>query len=742
MWRSLTYWCVDMSPKKASPRRDIVPVYRAEKNPSALLPKLAQIVALANGEKEALGFIPNAAYRDAIERRRLIAMCTPIDGSARVTGFLLFSGVFPNARIQQIVVAFDHRRRGIASALLNETVSQLESLGYLTLTAAVASDLPAAQAFYEQNGFVARRSREGGQARGRTIILRARDLETASLLSVLDSAGVAEQGAIDLGLRKRGASQAPLYVIDLNVLFDVTKGNKRPRSSAARQLISAALGHQIRLAVAPEFVVELERHTLGDEVDPVLELARQLPRLPNVERRETERLSNVIHNIIFVEPKRSRAGSPQALSDARHLAEAALARASGYVTSDGAMLAAREELLQQIGIDVASLEEFVALLPVEDDPQHEATLKGTECGVKSVDIATVQSYLEQQRVAPPLCSEFAPNPPPLDRWKAFAVLEAGEVVAIGVCIAPGNVDSPVRTFVHVRSDHVACETFADYLLDRQCQEASHSGPITIELPSIPGQNIVRRAAILRGFLPESGSETLIKVALGQPLTPNGWAAVARQTRRRTGLRLPERAPDAQSVQSGLAVQGPDGRSVMVRLPALEDALGPTIVLWPGRDGVIVPIAKSYADDLLGTGDQLPLFGSPEAAFVAKRTYFNSPRTSGLMRPGTPMLFYESTRTGGRGAIVAVARIVDATVVPKTQVSDGLLRRAVVEDVGPLSSSADILATSFDNLLRLPMPVSREMMRQMGINVASNFQTTTALPYVQLGQILEKGWAHD
>lgn len=739
MLRSFNHWCADMSPKKASLRRGTVPVYRAEKEPAALLPMLPQIVALANGEKEALGFIPEGGYRDAIERRRLIAMRTPLDGSALVAGFVLFSGVFPNARIQQIVVASDHRRMGIASALLNETVSQLESLGYLTLTAAVASDLPAAQSFYEHNGFVARRSREGGQARGRTIILRARDLETASLLSVLDSGGVAAQGAIDLGLRKRGASQAPLYAIDLNVLFDVTKGSNRPRSPAARRLISAALDHQIRLAVAPEFVVELERHTLDDEVDPVLELARQLPRLPSLERSETERLADLIHTIIFIEPKLSGAGSAQALSDARHLAQAALARASGYVTSDGAMLAAREQLLQQIGIDVASLEEFVALLPAEDGSPHQASLKGTECAVKSVDLATAQTYLAQQRVALSLRSEFAPNLQPLGRWKAFAVLEAGDVVGIAVCIAPGSVDSPARALVHVRSDHVACETFAEYLLDRQCQEASHSGPITIELPNIPGQNVVRRAAILRGFLPESDSETLIKVALGQPLTAHGWAAVARQTRRRTGLRLPESAPDVEAVQSGLAVQGPDGRSVTVRLPALEDALGPTIVLWPGRDGAIVPIAKNYADDLLGTGDQLPLFGSPEAAFVAKRTYFNSPRTVGLMRPGTPIVFYESKRSGGRGAIVAAARIVDATVVPKVQVSDGLLRRAVVEDLGPLSASAEILATSFDNLLRLRVPVSLEAMRQMGIDVASNFQTTTALPCAQLGQILEKGW---
>lgn len=181
--------------------------------------------------------------------------------------------------MQQIVVAKEHRRAGIATALINEVISQLEVRGYLSISAAVASDLPVAQAFYERCRFIARRSRPGGQARNRTIVLRARDLANESLLSILE-VPTGSQTVVDLGLRLRGASQAPLYAIDLNVLFDVIKSKNRPRSAVAQRLISAALGHQIRLAVAPEFIVELERTTKGQEVDPVLALARQLPRLP------------------------------------------------------------------------------------------------------------------------------------------------------------------------------------------------------------------------------------------------------------------------------------------------------------------------------------------------------------------------------------------------------------------------------------------------------------------------------
>ncbi len=715
-------------------------IYRAEKDPAYLRRQLPAIRALADTEKEALGFLPEAAYGEAIERRRLIAMCSPDGGNTEVAGFILFSGVFPHARIQQIVVAKQHRRAGVASALINELVSQLEARAYLTVSAAVASDLSAAQAFYERNGFVAQRTVPGGQARSRMITLRTRDLETENLFSVLGPPSGTSQSAIDLGLRKRSAGQAPLFAIDLNVMFDVIKGRARQRSPLAERLIAAAFSHQIRLAVAPEFVVELERTTKDEEIDPVLRLARQLPRLISNDRAETERLSALVHTIVFITPGSSAAGSPQALSDARHIAQAALARASAYVTSDGQLLAAREQLLQQIGIDVASLDEIVTLLPAESTSPDRSHLKGTDCVMTSAAVEAVRNYLKGHGVISSLLSEFAPNPTNLGRWKARAVSEAGEVVAIGACVAPANVDAPARILVHVRPDHVACETLADHLLASQCQEACSSGPITIELPHVPGQSAVRRAATLLGFVPLPRADTSIKVALGRPVTKESWTLIARQTRRKTGLQLPERAPDITEVQSGLVVHGPDGAAVTVRLSALEDALGPTILLWPDRDGAIVPIACHYADDLLGTGDQLPLFGSPEAAFISRRTYFNSPRTAVLMRPGVPILFYESRRSGGRGAIVAAARIVDATVVSKLQVSDDLLRRAVVEDLEPLSSSSDLLATSFDNLLRFPNPVSLETLRRLGVDLSMNLRTTTALPYARLAEVLELGWS--
>jgi ribosomal protein S18 acetylase RimI-like enzyme len=712
-------------------------IYRAETDPAILLGHLASVRALADNEKEALGFLPEAAYRDAITRKRLIAMFARSDGSTLLAGFVLFSGVFPNARIQQVVVDPEHRRAGVASALVSALVSHLESRGYLVVTAAVASNLSWAQTFYEHNGFIARRTRKGGQARQRTIVLRSRELDTASLFALMTPPAVSDQTISSLGLRPRSSFEAPLYVIDLNVLFDLLR--QRSRSTIANRLFAAALAHQIRLAVAPEFIVELERTSQSETNDAVLKLARQLPRLPNFPKEDVDRLAATIHKVVFVAGSLSQAGTRQAESDARHLAEAALAWAAGYITSDNSLLNAREDLFRLVGVDVAGLDEFVELLPMNERNRERGQLKGTEYQFRSAAVDETRRYLRAQGVSKPLIEDYLPAATGLHRISIRVVSENSEVVSAGICRAPSNVDAPARLLIHVRPDHIACETFAEHLLDEAIRECCHSGPVTIELQEIPGQSTVIRAAKLRGFLPITNSDALIKVALGRPLTPGTWTSNVRRVRRRTGLILPNSLP-SDHVMNGISIKGPDGSKITVRLPALEAALGPALIIWPGRDGVIVPIGKSFADDLLGTADQFALFGRPNAAFVGLRTYFNSPRTAPMMRSGVPMLFYESKRSGGRGAVIAAARIVDATILRKEGVPDALMRRAVVEDLEPLSTSTEVLATSFESLIQFPNPVGLDTLRQLGVIGTSNLRTTTPLPNDLLAAVLDLGWS--
>ena len=264
--------------------------YRSISDPTAISAYADDIRRLADSDKEALGFLAATAYDEAIQRRRVVVMLDDTTGKPTFAGYLMFSGVFPNAKIQQIAVVDGHRRRGVGSALLRETISRREAEGCLRITAAVADNLPGPQAFYEKNGFGAVLERPGGRARKRTITVRARDLDNEHLLSAIDRPREGHPLASDLGLRSRGAGVAPLYAIDLNVLFDAIRSD-RERASLARRVIGAALAHRFRLAVTPEFGVELSRGATPGADDPTFALAMQLPRLPAVDAAKTEMTS-------------------------------------------------------------------------------------------------------------------------------------------------------------------------------------------------------------------------------------------------------------------------------------------------------------------------------------------------------------------------------------------------------------------------------------------------------------------
>lgn len=710
-------------------------VYRTEADPKKLLSHTEAIGALANADKEALGFIPAGAYTDAIARGRLIASLAIKEDAEEIAGYVLFGGVFPHARIQQIAVSKEHRKSGVASALISKVVSRLELAGFLSLTAAVADDLKSAQEFYEKNGFISKKTKAGGKARNRKIILRVRDLDTDSLFSILEP----KSSEADLGLRSRSVGRAPLFVIDLNVLFDVTKAPSRPRADIAEQLMGAALGHRLRLAISPEFLTELKRTSKATGDDPILSLAKQLPRLPDPDESKIQPLAAKVHRIVFEAVDSKQAGSAQAKSDARHLALAALSRASGFITSDGAMLDAQQELFTQIGIDVVSLADAAELLEIHPPLTASLHLEGTDCKISAATPDEVRKYMVGNQVPEGISVEFAPVDALDGAYSAYSISEAAQIVGVSVCKMPDRVDGAARITVHVRPDHVLSELLADYLLDICCREACRSGPVLVELPQVAGQPTVRQTAVRKGFLSPNSKDSMVKLALGRPLTPNSWQTTALQVFRKTRLRLPEKMPDAS--ESNVELRTPDGREITVNRQVLDEALGPTLIIWPGRDGVIIPIGSVYAEFLLGTSDQLNLFGSPPAAFMTRRTYFNSPRAASLMKPDSPVLFYESKRTGGRGAIIAAARIVDVTIMDKKSVPDSLFRSAVVRDLDPISASKDVLASSFEGLLRLPNPVPLEALRELGAVGSANLQTVTPIDANALCSILETGWSN-
>jgi len=696
---------------------------------------LPAIVALADSEKEALGFWPENSLREAIDRGRLIALA--VDGD--LSGYIHYSGVFPHAKVQQIATSPAWRRQGIASTLIRTLVAKLESHGFLSLKAEIAETLAESLAFYRRNGFTEVMSRKGGSARNRTILVHVRELESDNLFAFADRQQTVD---LDLGIKRRSAGEDPLYAFDLNVYFDLVRD--RCQSDKARALFGAALAHQIRLTVSDEFALELKRTSADRTNDPVLQMALRLPRLPAADREECNVLAARIHQMVFVDPGLSSAGNAQSLSDAAHVAHAALSRASAFITRDQTLLAASDSLLDQIGIDIISLEEIASLLPEDTASAQSAERSGEGFCFGEASEAELAAYLASTPVPTGLVREFCSSPTFGTARMVRAIRTADRLLAIAILLVSQDMQPVARMLIHTREDQPDAGLFADFLIDRLTRDAANAHPTAIELAHVPGQSSVNRVAQARGFTRSRSGAVHQKIALGRPLTIANWVDCAAEMRRRTGFALPPAMPKTALEDTEIRLVSPTGQTLSYPASQLADLLSPAIVVWPGGSGVIVPIAKTYADELLGTAPQhaFAFIKSKDAAFLARRAYVSAPRNVPLMPVDGPILFYESSRTGGRGAVVAVARIVDRTLQPKTELSVDSQRRLVVEDVDAFSATDDVLVTSFDNLFTLPVPVPLRYLKAIGAAGNANLISAVSLSSEKITQVLTQGWLRD
>jgi ribosomal protein S18 acetylase RimI-like enzyme/predicted nucleic acid-binding protein len=338
--------------------------YFLRRNLTDILPFLESVRTQADSERNALGFLPEAAYAEAAQQRKLILLLSQDEGTLAYVGHLLFGGMFPILRVRQIAVAAAYRRRGHATTLLRALIAQAEAEGYLNIVANVAADLNRANAFYERSGFLSAKVKAGGKTRNRTINVRILQLETPSLISYM--LGSAQPKVIEILQPIRRSLGVPVYAIDLNVFFDAIK--KRARSQDAGVVFEAALNHQIRIAASEEFVSELRRTSNDATNDPVLALARRIPVLPPREKTEIESLAPIISGLVFPERTAQLGLKSTDKSDVLHLAHAVAAGAAGYITSDEKILSARDALMKQFKLDVIGLSEFVDLLDLPGPP--------------------------------------------------------------------------------------------------------------------------------------------------------------------------------------------------------------------------------------------------------------------------------------------------------------------------------------------------------------------------------------
>ena len=527
------------------------------------------------------------------------------------------------------------------------------------------------------------------------------------------------------------STDAPIYAIDLNVFFDVVQ--ERERSDDAGALFEAALRHQIRLVVSQEFILELQRASHNPNNDPILSLAKRIPSLPPQARSTIDKLAPIIAISIFPNSE-SKKLRPNDESDVFHVAHAVAAGTSGYITSDFKILSARDSLMENFNLDVIGLSEFVELLDLPDGSPVGQTVEQTNNFRLQIPTAEESvAFLSAAHIAadPFLAVARAPSP------EQLSVSDHDGMVGVSILAPAPGLDQPSRSMVCVRQEHPFSSTIADFLISELVRCCSRNGPGCLQMMDIPSHPITRRIALGQGFQQPRGNPSILtKIALGLPVTEQSWNKARLSIERLGGPKLQRHCPTYKMAKA--AMTAPNGQNFEVGLFDLETLVSPAIFALPGRDAVIVPITRAFAADLLGTDLQCSFLEVPEAQFLVRRTYFNTTRAVRAMTRGAAIAFYESSRGNGRGAIVALGRIVDVTSIPVDRVPEALQRGAVVDKPENITKSKRVLATTFDNLIALERPVTLKMLRQLGCDTKSNFVSATAISAPQLSAIVNAG----
>lgn len=711
--------------------------YRVLTTYADVRPLLPDVVKAADSDKDALGFFPEQVFHDFARKDQLFVVLVKQADGEIYAGHLLFDVRFPKAHVRQIFVERNFRRLRLGGVLLGELKEQLTRLQFISIHARVAEDLRAANAFWERQDFYPQRLEAGGATRNRTIVVRAHELTTPQLFEL---SGISAANPLGLDFKRDVAK--PLFLLDLNVLFDL--GPRRPRHEQAVSVFRAERMGTCALAISSEIEVELKRTAHAGKTDPMQALASVLPSFPVPSEADWTRLAPALAKLVFPERAGQDSLTSNDLSDLKHLATAIHHGLPGLVTSDTSVLACAKELRRNYGIEVISPESFQIR---QSDHQFHGFHGATSDGVLTLD--PVRHHHERQIQL--LLGDLGVSV--TAQSAEWAAIDGGRGGAARLVAQFDNAligylswrralgSGALTAYVAVDESKACAQDAVRSLLTHLMEQISQGEIVRIDLNCPPRQVVVREVAATLGYTrgPSSPNE-LQKAVVKRPVVSKNWHSTKEQLSTSCQLLLPPEAPAFRHVDQQVAVVRPDGERALVTLFALETFLAPVLFCLAGRGGALVPVQRQFAEHLLHHLPQGSLLPQERAQLLQQRHYLSGPSTRKVFSRGELIFFYESAKGKGACAVVAVGRILRSYQRGNLSLGVEDLTPSVLdgEQLDAIGKAKVKTVTVFDNLLVLPHPVSREELKALGCGEPHQLMTSRRLSPLQVQGILEKG----
>ena len=695
-------------------------------------PYIADIVGASDANRDSLGFFPRSVFDDFSRRDGLLALLVSDVSGCHYAGHLLFQRQFPRASILQLYIDPKYRGRGYARILCNRVVETLTSEGFLSIYARVAEDLTAANVRWEGLGFLVQRVEPGGATTGRTIVVRVRELPSPQLFPPQD----VDPGN-PLGL-KSPSTEIPLFLIDLNVLFDL--GPRRQRNEDAIALFKAERLNFCRLAISDELLVELKGRSSG-KTDPMLDLASTFTTFPVTMEGEDDRVFQELSSIVF---RHKNTISKNDKADLRHLRTVITNNLAGLVTNDRKVLDAAGKIEKKFGIQVLSSDTF---LRAERAAQLSTAFEAYEGDLvldepSDSDSQAIRALLTRNGVsAVELTMGWVQSRSDREVATASIVRRGSQIV--GYMIWPGLKQGGAAVVRAVIEETTSgARDVARALLTQFLDILAPAGqPSSVHLKMPGRQATLREVALGLGFCAGRNSHDLVKVSLGSVVFAQNWNDCRSSLIAFADLKLDPEWPSFRRIDQQLAFIAPNSDRRHVPLEKLETLLSPALFCLPGRPAVITPIEYKYAQRLLGHSQQTTLLPESASNLFSERHFLSGRNPYRYLNRGTLVMFYESHPPRGKGELIAIARVRRSYLksVQNLEESDFIRSVLTTETIAEIGTSDMKTVTVFDNLFRLPYPISLKRLQSLGCGRPNDLITTRPINDTQLQEILAEAF---
>lgn len=645
---------------------------------------ISEVIAFADANKKALGFLPHSAYEEqALQGKLWVAVDSD---TQRCAGYLMFGTNFPKMRVVQVYVQPIDRRNDLASLLINELVKYGEEKSFLTIVSKVAVDLPANK-FWESAGFKMIKQVFGGVSTGRLINIRARELNTPSLFSLMTKEN--ESQSVCLHYESTPWARNQLYLIDINILLDIVRD--RGASLEASSVIRAGLNNIIRVGITEEFINELEKNRILQD-DPLIRLARSaFPTVRLLDKRESVKLLGELQHIVFPGRILGSKRSKNDRSDLIHLATCISTKSRGFITREKAILKAKDALFDRYKIEVLSPADLSEPIEGKAISDKEVRLENRKVKIRQVfDDAIIPNEVVQF-----LSNLSLTNNEMSDVWavgttgstrKRHLVYIDDILVAVSSWEVPQKINLEIVSYLLVNEDDEQAVNVIDHLLETMSRSCMAGQTIKITLKISNVQTLTRATAIERGFVSTFigglGSIDLVKVSHFGLLTDKNWSVFRRDFLKLTGLNVNEYIPVFDSVEEKkMVLENPNNsQKYLLSIYDFESLISPALIIGKNRKGVLLPIQANYANELgISLPRQLTLLPYKEALLHVEKAYFRDISRSKSYEKGMIIIFYLSGCSCDSQLIAGCGRITHSAVHHLNDIKARFFRQGVLTE---------------------------------------------------------------